>query len=853
MRIVLQSVLAAEVILACAIVPAPPAPAATYDQWRKFPYPPGRAEYFKDIGLEEGDVLWVTAGTTIGYWDGKQFRLPENVEFVSGSYFTWFCGGPDRGLYSVRKSNRLPQVFRLSDGRAIYVADVHYEPSADPPPFYVARSGKLFNWGKDFLAVFTGQDWEKSEAALDTAYPRIFDNGRSVWFYHAGKLYGVEDNGRVCQTDLPIEFPGRRPHTRGTLWGDDRAIFLAHGGRGIKAANLATGEMLDTEPINEAFGDRSVWDLFSAPDGAVWVLANDKELRSYVFMRVAPDGSVERITAAAGLPFNNHQFWRSPHTAMFAADGAVWFGLHDAPLVRMHHGRVRQFGETGLDLSGCRKLLEDRHGRVYALTSHGVYVTAPKSLGSFAVLPEPPKPKPLEEVAWKLEPDRCAWLGPNRIALASPNSDGLWFFDSATGQRVATLEIAGFGGRSSWLAPGGQPHQVLALATKRLLVVDASKARLDLQIDYPLDSRVAPVPVGDDFFVAKGYRSRELALLDREGKAQWTCRLPGYVHAQLAVCGAFGVVQTRGSSYGGQKTLGVDLNSGRVLWSDTTNAYGYGAVFADDAKYVVEADKWLSPPANEGRLICRDARTGERRWEYARPGTISHCPALDLQTDRLYAVFDRGEVVCLEGPTGKLVWEAALPENPYPALSPSYDPAWTAIALEEDQVLVVDRRRVLHVFRAEDGQRLAGFDLTSAFRGAGKSQRQVNLLCMPQFKGRLLLVATDRGLAGYRFDRKEAYRQLRREDEEEVRTPAGREVLPSPVPSCLRRRRSARLNRPPPRTGRCRRGSSSSPRERSRCPCLPPPERPRPAPCTPPGGVGGVGGWPRWPRRRPCR
>lgn len=766
MRTVLLGATAAGVILTCALAPAP-APGATYDQWRKLPYPPGRAEYFKDIGLEEGDVLWVTAGTTIAYWDGRHFRGPQNVEFVSGCYFTRFYGGPNRGLYSVRNGSQGAKVFRLSDGRAIYVADIHCKVSINPPPFYVARSGKLFNWGKQFLAVFTGQDWEKSTAALDTAYPLIFDNGRSVWFFHAGKLYGVDGNGRVWHVDLPVQFgsrfSGNRPHIKGTLWGNDRAIFLAYGGRGIKAANLATGQMLNTEPINEAFGDRHVWDLFSAPDGAAWVLVNDKALRAYVFMRVAPDGTVERITAVAGLPFDNHQFGQSPHTAMFASDGAVWFGLYDAPLVRMQHRRVRQFDDTGLELSGCTKLLEDRRGRVYAISSHGVYVTSSESLGQFARLPEPQKPTILKDVAWKLEPGQYArckniWLGPNRIALGSPNSDGLWFFDPATGKRVATLEIAGFDRTSSWLAPGSQPHQILVLAPKRLLVVDASKARLDLQVDYPLDSRVAPVPVGGDFFAGKGYRSEKLVLLDREGKEQWTCRLPGYVQAQLAVCGEFGVVQTRGGSYGGQKTTGVDLNSGQVLWSDTTNAYGYGTVFAADARYMVEADMWLSPPATEGRLICREARTGDRRWEYAKPGTISHCPVLDRKTDRLYTVFDRGEVVCLEGPSGKLVWETALPENPYSAVNPSYDPAWSAISLQEDRVLVVDRRRVLHIFRAGDGQRVAGFDLTSAFRDARKPRRPIALLCMTRFEGRLLLVATDRGLAAYRFGAKDESR-----------------------------------------------------------------------------------------------
>ena len=736
-------------VFVCMAVVASHAPAAGYDQWRKLPYPPGRADYFKDIGLEEGDVLWVTAGTTIAYWDGTRFREPANLEFISGKYFNSFYGGPDRGLYSIRKATKSSQLYRLTDGQAVYVADLYSDSPRNPPAFYVARSGTLFNWGENFLAVFTGDSWKYLEGTLDTVNPLIFDNGRSVYFFHAGKPYGVEGKDRVSRADLPIEFPNRRPMIKGALWGDDRAIFLAYSGQGIKAANLATAEILDTASINKAFGDRTVYDLFSAPDGAVWVLANDQEARNYVLMRVAPDGTVERISAVAGLPFDNHQFMRSPHSVCFASDGALWFGLHDAPLAHMEHDRVRQFGRVGLDLSRCTKLLEDGRGRIYAVAFQGVYVTAPDSLGSLADLPEPQPPKIFEEVAWKVEVGKRVSLGPNHIAATRPDSRGLSFFDPASGERVASLDVPGLDQTSTWLAPAGQPHQVEVLAPKEFQVVDASEGRVDLQIDYPFDPRVMPLQVGSDFFAAKGPRSRELVLLDVNGNEKWSCSLPGYVQSQLAACGAFGVVQTRGSSYGGQKTLGVDLNNGEVLWSDTTDAYGYGAVFADDTEYVVEAVMWLSPPATEGRLLCHEVRTGERRWEYARPGTISHCPALDLRTDRLYAVFDRGEVVCLEGPTGKLIWEATLPECPYPAGNPSYDPASSAIAIQEDYVLVVDSCWTLHVFRAGDGERVAEYDLMSAFRDSTTPQRPARLLCMPRLYGRLLVVATDFGLAAY--------------------------------------------------------------------------------------------------------
>ena len=159
---------------------------------------------------------------------------------------------------------------------------------------------------------------------------------------------------------------------------------------------------------------------------------------------------------------------------------------------------------------------------------------------------------------------------------------------------------------------------------------------------------------------------------------------------------------------------------------------------------------WLSPPATEGWLICREPRTGDARWHYRRAGTISHRPAVVKK--HVFGVFDRGEVVCLNGVDGTMVWETLLPENPCRTVNPSHDPAWSAVASVDGRVLVVDRNGVLHVLRAQDGKFVASVALSTAFSDDRRTMVPVHLLAMPRIDGERLIVATNRGVAAYRLN-----------------------------------------------------------------------------------------------------
>jgi hypothetical protein len=353
--------------LALAIDPAAGAPPQTAARpagyWQKLPYLPGRAEYTHHIGLEPGDVLWVIAGNSIAYWDGQRFRRPGNAEPSLGPSVCRFIGGRDRGLCVAARGSEehRGEIYRLSDGRALHVADFYYEDAGSPPPVYVSKSGRLFNWSKDFVAFHTGEAWERSQAVTRPIHVHVFDTGESVYFYCDRKLYGVDADGRVTARDVPVELPDHtapeRASVKGALWGRNKAILLKYGGNGIFGLDLASGRPVDVARINHALENGRVWDLFRTRDGSVWVLFSDPKLGCYVFFCIAPEGDTSLVTSAARLGWNNHQFRHSPQIVLSASDGSLWFGRYHKGILRYQDGGFFEFdGSGGLSLSSCVSL-----------------------------------------------------------------------------------------------------------------------------------------------------------------------------------------------------------------------------------------------------------------------------------------------------------------------------------------------------------------------------------------------------------------------------------------------------------------------------------------------------------------
>ena len=374
-------------------------------------------------------------------------------------------------------------------------------------------------------------------------------------------------------------------------------------------------------------------------------------------------------------------------------------------------------------------------------------------------------------IAWKHEAKRMrvarAWRVGTTVCFAASRSMFLQALDALTGQPTRLRLRAS--ATSVWVRPVAGGKQALVATPRRIQVVDPRTGVVSRSVECKLTVRIAPVPFQDGFVVVPVNRGRRIARVGPKGETMWECTLPGYVRVHPAAFGPLLVVQTRGGSYGGQATSGVDLRTGERLWSDTVNAYGCGAAFADDAQFVVESDLWMSPQATEGRLICREPKSGRKRWEYRRAGMIHDCPLVEPGKGRVCALFSTGAVVCLAGGTGDVLWTTRLPETSRPSRGGSYYPYWPTMAIHGARLMVVDRENAVHLLDLDTGKRLASCVPVSPVTPDGKDSSGDDLVTMPWIEGENLIVASTRRIAAY-----PAARMLAGEEPLELRARAAR-------------------------------------------------------------------------------
>lgn len=171
---------------------------------------------------------------------------------------------------------------------------------------------------------------------------------RGIVRWEAGRIMPVRDT--MLSSTIAIAMAYDR---RGRLWVGARAGgVLIHDANGTTRRGSADG-----------LSDESTWSLAEDDSGGMWVASNGDGA-----FRVAPDGTVRRLTAPDGLP--NDFVWQ----VLVDRSGAVWFSTNRG-LARYADGRSAFFGrEDGLvDLEGtANAAFEDRSGVLWFGTGSGV-------------------------------------------------------------------------------------------------------------------------------------------------------------------------------------------------------------------------------------------------------------------------------------------------------------------------------------------------------------------------------------------------------------------------------------------------------------------------------------------------
>ncbi len=299
----------------------------------------------------------------------------------------------------------------------------------------------------------------------------------------------------------------------------------------------------------------------------------------------------------------------------------------------------------------------------------------------------------------------AGWLDGDKIFLTGSNSP-LVAVDVKSGEELYRQKLVD-GKRQSM---GGIPwrmsrdgEQIDFATGKEVVRVNGSDGLIGDRFDLVRDQRIVPLRVPDGFVVVPKYRGREIVRVDDEGERRWSCPLPGYLMGHAVVQNDLIVVQTRGGSYGGQTTVGIGLQDGKIRWEDQTDAYGRGVVFASGGDMIIETDDWLSPKRTEGWTIARDLE-GNRLWHHREPEQRSVTPIVDPNSERIFSVLSRGKVVCLSGKNGNVIWEQTLQEGPIAPSGSSYFPVWSPHTFQDGKLLVVDRSLALNVLDGRSGK-----------------------------------------------------------------------------------------------------------------------------------------------------
>ena len=340
------------------------------------------------MGVEPEGTLWAMADGGLFRWDGKAFVPPKTAKLRAIYYHDQLFGGGDRPLYATQRGGEAGRLYRIADGDAQLVTDFRSDSVSDYPSIYVAQSGALCNWGKEFLAVHAKGDWQRIEAALSRRRTVVLDAGDAVHFFYRGALYTYD--GKLSESMRVAAVLAEEAPTLGALLGRDVLVTASPGEKGLRAQRLP---VLTPVALGAALGDVEIRDLVRVADGSVLVCAAGAEGEGSVFHRVAADGTVERLAATAGIEWDSARASACPHSVLSASDGSLWLGLPRAGVARLKDGKLRLF--TWLDGLACgtsHHLAEGQGGRIYAAGRGAIYEFRPD---------EPAGPPPSGRELWQ--------------------------------------------------------------------------------------------------------------------------------------------------------------------------------------------------------------------------------------------------------------------------------------------------------------------------------------------------------------------------------------------------------------------------------------------------------------------
>ncbi|MCK5802120.1 MAG: PQQ-binding-like beta-propeller repeat protein [Lentisphaeria bacterium] len=763
--------------------------------WERFPLPPGNSRGIQQAGIDAKNGLWIMAGSACYYWDTDKRdwqTTPLRSSAMHGKLAA-FHGTAQTGLYAIQrgKERHRGDVYRLLTGKVEKVTTFNYTQRHPEIGFHVSRNGRLFNWCDGILRVWAHGAWKEWQVDIAQRGVLVFDQGKNVSLYRAGVLYTVDEQGKTARIDLGDKI-GRKA-TRGALWGRNRAIVLDPNMRKLWGFNPRTGESIELPPPMRAPRGTNIRDLVSLPDGTVLVLAKNYGLRCNALQRLAVDGSMQWLKETASLPLGNSLFSNQSTGILLATDGTLWLAGRDPDVLCLRSGKIHQFDQR-VDLSPFRttQVATDATGVVYTAGDDHLYAY---NLGtSLTGLPRP-KARRISSPGreqWRVvqKPHvalkRLARVGD--LALLCPDASRNQFrvqaVDLGNGKERFSLPMT----RGDWLrftaGPGNGPGEATLHLKDRLHVLSATTGETLRTVSFPNGNPRRPRPLalaGGRFLLS--HHNERFSCVAGNGNEIW--RLGKEELGQVLLPPVAGanviVVETIWPDMSRSYVSGIDANSGALLWSESVDGLGQGIALADDASHFVMATtgdsaqapegsdghreisisigeagavtttKWVGTHTPEGRLTCRDSRTGKILWVHRQQGVPpAGPPVIDHAAGRIFSYARDGSVLCLDGKSGKLLWRTMLPQPPLDwhsllFMRPHHASSGAGI------LLATDRAKILSVLNAATGEVHECIQLVEDVRSHGLRVGRERLLTAPWLVKDHLILHIGNELRAYEF------------------------------------------------------------------------------------------------------
>lgn len=407
------------------------------------------------------DSLWVGSSKGVaryhkGAWRnyGTEQGLPEGV-------VRSLAQAPDGRIY-LTSSQR---VFREEDGRFVELTPALPRTPRDTSRIcFFDRTGVLWCHDEHEIGYFSGERWHTIMAVADLQENAIVGavpaRSGGVWVADQHQIRRWHD-GRWQET---IQRPNAGQYEairlledkQGNLWLGGYVygvwVYLSDEQRWLRCTmedglqNNATLSLFQDDEENVWVGSNGggvarlrprLFTVFDERQGLAQPIAN-------AIIETAPGRMLVATHGGGLLPFDGREFGPAivhpqaelterswVHAVAVEPDGALWLGLYDEGLVRLHDGEARRFGRSEIGSAHVYGLLLDSRGHLWIGTAGGVaswrdgvmtiHVETAEGHGQFHALAED-----AHGVVWALS-----------------RQSGLWKFDQGKFQRVPNSGAGG--------------------------------------------------------------------------------------------------------------------------------------------------------------------------------------------------------------------------------------------------------------------------------------------------------------------------------------------------------------------------------------------------------------------------